>query len=365
MGNQPLLTVIVPCYNMEKHVDKCISSIVGQTYTNLEILLIDDGSTDNTGNICDAWQEKDQRIRVIHKKNEGLSCTRKAGAENATTEYIAYVDADDWIDANMYTDMMSALLSTGSDIADCDFCCVYEDGRMKSRVDHHTGSIQVHGRTEGVLILLKDNGTYRTNFGTKVYKKSLFENLPFQKGSNHGEDYINHELFHRASQTVFIDRPYYFYFQRSGSVTKPKHANLQNDLKNARTLSEAIYDRYIFTERNPEYHSALPIVKYMAICSGIYLLRNIIANSKYFTNEYFHAFAKQVCSISILREYKLPRCINVEWHTLKISCNMYRILRLLYIKIIRVTNKLKITNWKTTMYTTSDIWFIWKREGWY
>jgi len=359
--NQPLLTVIVPCYNVEPYIDKCISSIVNQTYPNLEILLIDDGSTDDTGVICDAWQEKDQRIRVIHKKqNEGLSCARKTGVENATAEYIAHVDSDDWIDANMYTDMMAALLSTSSDIADCDFMFVYEDGSMKSRVDHHTGSIQVLGRTEGVLIQLKDNCTWRMSFVTKVYKKSLFENFSFPTGCNWGEDQINHELFHRASQTVFIDYAYYYYFQRSGSITKTNPGNLQKDFKNSRTITDAIYNRYIFVEQNPEYHSALPIVKYMAICSGIYLLRNIIAHPQYFTNNYINVKMKQIRSIPVLREYKLPRGIKIEWYTLRVNSKLYQFLRLVFIGIIRVTNRLKITNKRTT-HTAGDTWWLWDR----
>ena len=111
--DQPFLSVIVPCYNVETYINRCVSSIVSQTYINLKILLINDGSTDGTGTICDVWQEKDQRIRVIHKQNEGSSYARKTGIEQTTTEYVTFVDADDWIDKNMYASMMSALLTSG------------------------------------------------------------------------------------------------------------------------------------------------------------------------------------------------------------------------------------------------------------
>ena len=360
--NQPLLTVIVPCYNVQKYLDKCITSIVGQTYINLEIILIDDCSKDNTGKICDLWQEKDQRIRVIHKKqNEGLSCARKAGVENAKAEYVTHVDSDDWIDANMYTDMMSALLSTGSDIADCDFCRVYEDGSMKYRVDHHTGSIQVLGRTEGVLIQIKDNCTYRMSFVTKIYKKSLFENFTFPVGRDWGEDQINHELFHRASQTVFIDYAYYYYFQRSDSITRTNSGNLLNDLKNIRTITDLIYDRYCFVEQNSEYHSVLPIVKYMAISSGIFLLRNIIVYPQYFPNGYMKKKMKQIRSIPAVHEYKLRRSIKIEWHILRLNSKLYQLMSLIFVIIIRITNKLKITQRKIT-HTASDIWLLWNRD---
>ena len=162
VNNQPLLTVIVPCYNVEKYMDKCISSIVNQTYANLEIILIDDGSADSTGMICDAWQGKDQRIRVIHKQNEGLSYARKTGVENMTAEYVAFVDSDDWIDADMFTDMMTAMISTNSDIAQCDYCKVFEDGRIEDHSDENTSdTYEVAGRKEGVFSYWKTgNGNH-------------------------------------------------------------------------------------------------------------------------------------------------------------------------------------------------------------
>ena len=363
MENQPLLTVIVPCYHVENCMDKCILSLLNQTYSNLEILLIDDGSiNDNTGKKCDEWQEKEPRIRAIHKKqNEGISCGRKTGVENANGEYIAFADADDWTDPNMYFDMINALLSTNSDIADCDFWYVYEDGSKKSKIENYTGSYQVHQKPESVLILLRDNATYRTNFGTKVYKKSIFDNFSFPKGSNWGEDYYNHELYHRASQIVFVDNAYYFYFQRSDSVTKMRPGNLQKDLKNLGTLCDAIYDRYYFVVQNPEYHSVLPLVKYMAICSGIYLLRTIFVHHKYFSKEYCKTKVKQIRLIPALKEYKLPRLIKIEWNILKVSSNLYKIMRLLFVMIIRITNKLKITHRQLT-HTASDTWYLWNRD---
>jgi len=100
MNQQSLLSDVVPCYNVEKYLDKCISSIVSQTYTNLEILLIDDSSPDNSGMMCDAWQDRDKLTRVIHKQNEGSSFARKTEVDNTTAEYVTFVDSDDWIDEN-------------------------------------------------------------------------------------------------------------------------------------------------------------------------------------------------------------------------------------------------------------------------
>ena len=208
--DQPLLSVIVPYYNVENYIDKCISSIAGQIYSNLEILLINDGSTDNTAMLCDAWQKKDERIKVIHQQNEGASTTRKNGVKLALGDYITFVDADDWIDKNMYADLMSALLATNSDIAHCDFCIVYEDGRMEHRVQERKTAHKIMDRTEGVIMVISDR-KWRSALFCKVYKKKLFDIVEFPRGRVYGEDMIIHEIFHQASQTVFIDREYYFY----------------------------------------------------------------------------------------------------------------------------------------------------------
>lgn len=351
--NQPLLTVIVPCYNVEKYADKCIASIVGQTYTDLEILLIDDGSTDNSGKICDAWQAKDSRIRVIHKQNEGLPYARKTGVENATAEYLTFVDADDWIDRNMYSDMMFALLSTSSDIAYCDLCKVYEDGHMEHRVYERCAAIQTMGRIEGVIMILKDHGR-QTSLGTKIFKKKLFEHIEFPKGRVYGEDMIIHDLFHYASKSVFIDKEYYYYFQRRDSISN-RQGDIWKEMKNLGDFSNAYYERYSFVNRHPEYHSVLPQVKRTTICMGINLLRNMIVFPQYFTNEYFTTKAKQLSSISLTKKDRLRRSVKSELYVLKISPKCYQLMRWLYVRVIVVTNKLKLTN-RPTFYLINDGW---------
>ena len=106
-----MLSIIVPVYNVEKYIGKCIESIVNQTYKDLEIILVDDGSTDNSGKICDEWARKDKRIKVIHKKNGGLSDARNAGLDICTGDYIGFVDSDDYIELNMYEDLLIQMMT--------------------------------------------------------------------------------------------------------------------------------------------------------------------------------------------------------------------------------------------------------------
>lgn len=352
-ANEPLITVIVPCYNVEKYINKCISSIIEQKYSNLDILLINDGSTDSTGIICDNWQEKDKRIRVIHKQNEGLAYARKTGIKNTTAEYVAFVDSDDWIAPEMYSDMMNVLLTSNSDIVQCDLCFIYDDGCIEQRIERHSGSVTILSRIEGVLLLLNDQ-MWRMSYCTKIYKKSLFDDIIFPKGRAWGEDYVNHELFHKASQTVLLDKAYYFYYQRNDSITKI--GDIEKEIKTINDMSNAYYNRYIFVKQNPEYHIVLNDVKYLATCVGILLLRNMTLYSKKCNKELFYSKVKQLRSIHYTKEEYLPRSFKVELFTLKIGANWYKTLRTFYNLIVQITNKLKITNRLTSFLMSDNFW---------
>ena len=355
--NQPLLTVIVPCYNVEDYVNKCISSIANQTYSNLEILLIDDGSTDSTGTICDAWQERDSRICVIHKQNEGLAYARKTGIEHTKAEYVTFLDADDWIDVNMYSDLMGALLSTNSDIAQCGVCLVYEDGRMEHfNSELATEEMKIVERIEGVMLILESK-KWLSWMGTKIYRKHLFDGIVFPKGRGYGEDFIAHDLFHKAHQSVFLPHEYYYYLQRDGSITKA--TNIKQEMKNYCDFFDACYDRYCFVEQHPEYHKALPFIKLYVLRLGIQLLRNIIGLPQYFpvdTDKLFITISNQIRSILLSRKNKLQRGLKIDYYILKYTgSRCYRLFRTLYVVFISTTNRMKLTH-RRTYVLLSDMW---------
>jgi len=354
---QPLLTVIIPCYNVEKYVDKCISSIVAQTYSNLEILLIEDGSTDTTGKICDAWQKKDKRVRVIHKQqNEGLPYARKTGIEHATGEYVTFVDADDWIGIEMYTDMMTALLSTDSDIASCDVCRVYEDGRIVHRIEKHDGSIKTMGRIEGINHIF-EGSLWNICFWNKIYKKNLFKHIEFKKERSFSEDIIIYKLYHNALQTVYVNNAYCFYFQRNDSICRIK--SIPAEQNKIREWSEALYEAYCFLERYPEYHSVSNFLKQKyLICVSVRLLHLMIACPQQFTSEYFSYKTKQLRSIPLGKGDWIPRKAKIELYLLKISPILYKILRMFYNRVIQFTNRLKITNKRTYIFI-NESGFYW------
>ena len=347
--NQPLLTVIVPCYNVEKYADKCISSIVEQSYLNLEILLIDDGSTDETGKLCDAWQMKDQRIRVIHKQNEGLAYARKTGIENANADYVAFVDSDDWIDKDMYSDLMSALLSTNSDIADSDFCIVYDDGRIVYRDREYDAQTTTMEHSEGAISILKDKN-WRTSFGIKIFRKKLFEHIVFPKGLQYGEDLIVFYLFHHASKTVFINKPYYFYQQRSGSISKKD--DIRRKIKNGYDWCNTYYDIYAFVKQHSEYNSVFQHVKNVIIWSNMELLHSMVEYKQYSTKQQFVNIAQQLRSVFLTKEDRLQFEKKIELFLIRTNINLYRFLRTMYHQMIHITNRLKITNRQIFVFIT-------------
>jgi len=338
----------VPCYNVEKYVDKCISSIIEQTYPNLEILLINDGSTDSTGKKCDEWQERDSRIRVIHKQNEGLPYARKTGIEHTTAEFVTFVDSDDWIDVNMYNNMMEALVTTGSDIAQCGVCEVFEDGRFRHRESElKTGKYEIVGRVEGVLLIVGNKKWYSWMWN-KIFKKHLFDNIVFPREIGYGEDFIiAHHLFHKANQSIYFSDEYCYYLQRNDSISRS--SEFSNQLKKHNDFFEVLYDRLCFLEKYPEYHSALSFYKLWFINQGIPLLRNILIFPNSFKIDCYFEKSKQLRSVSLTKKEKLKKkSIKIEFYILKFTGTTgYKIFRKLYITIINITNRLKITNRKT------------------
>ena len=331
MKHQPLLSVIVPCYNVEKYIDKCISSIVNQTYPNLEILLINDGSTDSTGILCDEWQKRDSRIRVIHKQNEGLSYARKTGVENAAAEFVTFVDSDDWIDPDMYSDMMSAMISTDSDIAQCDFYEVYEDDTSPFPLQRRGEEPEVVEREEGVLLILDDK-KWRSYMWNKIFKKRLFDHIVFPKGRVYEDIPIMFSLFHHASRSVYLSAKYYCYYRRNDSITKIK--DIQFLMKSHADLGRAYHERYLFVEHHPEYHSILPFVKSMTYYKGIRLLRCMAVYPQYFPGECFNAKANQLLSIPFPQGKGLTFKLKIERIVMKTSLTLYKMFIKLNARII-------------------------------
>lgn len=215
----PLISVIVPVYQVESYLDRCICSIVEQTYENLEILLVDDGSTDRSGEICDVWAERDSRIRVIHKENGGLSDARNTGMAEATGELLGFVDSDDWIEANMYQLLYTRLAESDSDMAACGVIMDYEDGCPSRML---TGPGEMVLDTEDALWGLIAYTRIQQPVWYKLYKTEQIKDIPFPAGKCHEDAFWTYQAIARAKKVCVFDTPCYHYLQRGGSIMGSK-----------------------------------------------------------------------------------------------------------------------------------------------
>ena len=171
-----LISVIVPVYNVESYVAECIESIQNQTYMNLEIILVNDGSTDNSGDICDQYATYDERIKVIHKENAGVSAARNTGIEAANGDYIAFVDSDDYIAPNMYEDMLRILKENDLDILEC---TAFRDKGGEIIEGCNDGSLEIFNRDEALKMAMYD---CFVAVWSQLYKRSAIDDVRFPVG---------------------------------------------------------------------------------------------------------------------------------------------------------------------------------------
>ena len=209
-----LISVIVPVYKVETYLDRCVQSIVNQTYPNLEIILVDDGSPDNCPAMCDTWAEKDSRIKVIHKENGGLSDARNAGMTIASGEWIAFVDSDDWIHTGFMENLLQAARKTESDIAACDVQITSGDASSPAEKEH---SLRICGPEEAIGDILEGKG-FRAVAWNKLYKRTLLLHERYPVGRHHEDEFFTYRILAKADRLVYLDMPMYYYFQRPGSI---------------------------------------------------------------------------------------------------------------------------------------------------
>lgn len=217
MEQKALISVIVPVYNVESYLPRCVDSICNQTYQNLEIILVDDGATDGSGRICDDYAARDPRVRVIHKENGGLSSARNAGIDAAQGEYIAFVDSDDWIEPQSYETMLRAmqqhdvLLACGGRY-DVDGATLEKKVGLCPQRDECITGEEMAGR-----IFVWDNCD--SSACDKVYHRSLLENFRFPEGLVSEDVPVTYRIVLQAEKVVMCAFPFYNYYHRPGSIT--------------------------------------------------------------------------------------------------------------------------------------------------
>ncbi|MFR5264943.1 glycosyltransferase family 2 protein [Clostridium sp.] len=212
-----MISVIVPIYNVEKYLENCINSILNQSYKDFELILVDDGSPDNCGKICDDYAKKDSRIKVIHKKNGGLSDARNVGIEAAKGEYISFIDSDDWIHKDFYLTLFNALSSSNSDIAICNFLKV-SNNDIKDKIINTNPTVETLSNLEVLNDLYSDNYVNCIIACNKLYKTILFKDIKFPVGKIHEDEFTTPKVLFESNKIAIIDEPLYYYRQTPNSI---------------------------------------------------------------------------------------------------------------------------------------------------
>ena len=264
----PLISFIVPIYNVERYLQKCVDSILAQSYSNIEVVLVDDGSTDESVAICDSYANRDKRVQVIHKENGGASSARNEGLSFAHGSYIAFIDSDDYVSPSMAEKLLDAISKTDSDLAMCNFAYTDELGNITESFSDDTKAGEY--RTEELLRKVAAGWTFGILVWNKLFKKELFDGgLLFLEGRIAEDEMIAHRLLARVRKAVIIPDVLCFYRQRTGSVT-----NSAFNEKNLDSL-EALIDRVeFFISINEEELAYIASVTAMKNLADLWSFRN-------------------------------------------------------------------------------------------
>ena len=248
-----MISVIIPVYNVEKYLRKCVYSVINQTYKDLEIILVDDGSTDASGSICDEFIKLDKRIKVIHKENGGLSDARNVGIDIANGDYIAFLDSDDWIDIKCYEKLYKIIKKYDADIA----CCNFRKAYKETEELEHSSKEQVYSNIDALKEIYLNKGLQMIVAWNKLQKKELFIDKRYPKGKIHEDEFLTPKILYDAKKIAYTDDEliYYRYVENSITNSKFSYKNLVylEALENRMKLFKEINESDLFYTTKKRY----------------------------------------------------------------------------------------------------------------
>lgn len=258
-----LISVIVPIYKVEKYLERCIRSIVTQTYENIEIILVDDGSPDNCPKLCDEWADKDSRIQVIHKPNGGLSDARNAGLKIATGVYVAFIDSDDYIHPQFIESLYFIMKQQCADVVACGYKQVAEDCIPELKADICCEDIRIKQISEVT------QAAVGVTAWCKLYKKTLFDKIQFPVGKIHEDVGIWWELVYYAEKIVAISEQLYFYCENPASIMRKAYTMKHMDLVDVLYMQ---YEKFLNMSENG--YASKVLVECLNAYPGLYVRLN-------------------------------------------------------------------------------------------
>lgn len=266
MTNKPLISIIVPIFKVEEYINRCVDSMLNQTYTNLEIILVDDGSPDNCGSICEKYKEKDSRVATIHKENGGLSDARNVAIDIAKGEYITFIDGDDWVSNYYVENLYNAINKDNAEMAISCFEEVF-DARGASIPSNQLKNYELLNSVECLKRLLYQQGIETCAWG-KLYKKELFNELRYPVGKLYEDTFVTYKAIEKCLKIAYIKNVDYYYFQRATSIQNKKfNANKLDGVIGCGTMMKDVSNDY------PELRKAA-ICRYFSTTSNIFFQIN-------------------------------------------------------------------------------------------
>jgi glycosyltransferase involved in cell wall biosynthesis len=238
----PKVSIVVPIYKVEKFLNRCIDSILNQTYKNLEIILVDDGSPDNCGKIANSYSLKDSRVRVFHKINGGLSDARNYGMKYVTGEYTLFVDSDDWLEEQMIEVMINTIIRHKAEIVQTAFYYAYDKYLLFDERYHQVNSPPVVLNNETIMSELVINERVKNFAWGKLYRTDIIRDVTFKKGVLFEDVFWAHHIMKRVNTYVILNQPMYYYYQRSDSI-------ISNYSPRNLDIIEGLKERHVFIER--------------------------------------------------------------------------------------------------------------------
>lgn len=240
------VSIIVPVYQVEKYIRQCIDSILAQTFTDFELILVDDGSTDQSGIICDEYAKQDKRIQVIHKENSGASDTRNRGIDSANGNYLMFIDSDDYILPNMLECLYKNIINVRADISACNFLYFFENKRDKDFSTDFKSEL-LSGKDIFYFKKNERNFGYWTVVWNKLYKKEVFENIRFRTGKYYEDEFLANDIYQKDIKILTIPECLYYYRQHDNNTMKNKNIIRSFD------IIEAFQERINIYLKNSKY----------------------------------------------------------------------------------------------------------------
>ncbi len=325
----PEISIIVPVYNVEKYLDKCVNSILGQTFQDFELILVDDGSPDNCGKICDRYADIDKRLTVIHQENGGLSAARNAGIEVAKSRYIGFVDSDDYIAKDMYEVLYRNILKEKADLSVCGIYDVYENREPIIKDPQYLILDKVK-----MIKLILEAKIVSVHAVNKLYKKELFENVRYPEGMITEDAAIILSLLEKTEKVVVDTRQKYYYYHRENSISSMKFSEKDLDTINVWEKNE-IYILSNYPELSYQVHTR--------VCWSYFTVLDKMMNSQN-VEEYRKDKNKIICYLRknftfIMKNqyFRVPRKIAAIM--LKIYPFLYKLFSRLENEMVKKKNK--------------------------